>query len=147
MLSRGLRARLKTPVTSARHSDPGGEQAAFPLAGQEGPGGGAGRGGAALLHSPPLSLRQSRQPRTRGSVEAWRWLVRELRQEHTYRGKARVGGLGVVFFYVSEVFNHVCLSPWDLQDSVTQQAEEQFNVLGKSRLLIMNVSIHLEPIP
>lgn len=66
---RGLRARLKTSVTSARHSEPGGEQTAFPLwpgcREQE-----EGRGGATLLHSPPLSLRRSRQPRTRSSVEA-----------------------------------------------------------------------------
>lgn len=52
-----------------------------------------------------------------------------------------------VFFYISKVFNHVCFSPWDLQDSVKPQAEKQFSVLGKSRLLIMDVNVHLEPVP
>lgn len=50
------------------------------------------------------------------------------------------------FFSISNVFNHVCFSLWDLQDSIKQQAEERFSVLGKSRLLIMDVNVHQEPV-
>ncbi|EDL99714.1 rCG58565, isoform CRA_b [Rattus norvegicus] len=37
-----------------------------------------------------------------------------------------------------------CEVSWN---SVKQQAEEQLSVLGKSRLLIVDVSLRLEPVP
>lgn len=68
--------------------------------------------------------------------------MRERGQEHTHRGKARMGG-GESSFTLA-ICSTMFVSPRRISKTVKQLAEEQCSVLGKSRLLIIDVNVHLE---
>ena len=70
--------------------------------------------------------------------------MRELRPERTHGGKARVGGTESSFTLAMCSTTFVSLR--EISKTVKQQAEEQFSVWGKNRLLIMDVKVHLEPV-